>query len=101
MSASRSDKIIQAIISDDLGFFTSISGIGKKVAAKIILDLKPKLSGLDGSGVISLQNEDDDILEALISLGYKKSDVVLIVRSIPKDYTSGQEKIKWCLKRLK
>lgn len=101
MSSGKPDKIINAIISDDLSFFTEISGIGKKVAAKIILDLKSKLSGLDGSNIIFESEQANDILDALISLGYKKSEVAMIVSSIPVEITTDQEKIRWCLKALK
>lgn len=101
MSSSKPEKIISSIISDDLSFFTGISGIGKKVAAKIILDLKSKLSGLDGSNIIFANEDENDILDALISLGYKRSEVAMIVSSIPTEVTTDQEKIRWCLKALK
>ncbi|OPZ23439.1 MAG: Holliday junction ATP-dependent DNA helicase RuvA [bacterium ADurb.BinA186] len=101
MSAGKPDKVISSIVSDDLTFFTGISGIGKKVAAKIILDLKSKLSGLDGSDVILGVDRENDVLMALISLGYKKSEVAKIVSGIPADIATDQEKIRWCLKQLK
>lgn len=101
MSSSKPDKIINSIISDDLSFFTGISGIGKKVAAKIILDLKSKLSGLDGSSIIYSGEDTNDVLDALVSLGYKKSEVIQIVSSIPDEIKKDQEKIRWCLKALK
>ena len=101
MSSAKPEKIINSIVSDDLSFFTGISGIGKKVAAKIILDLKSKLSGLDGSNIIYAGEESNDILDALISLGYKKSELSRIVSSIPSDKLTDQEKIRWCLRELR
>ena len=101
MSSSKPDKIINSIISDDLSFFTGISGIGKKVAAKIILDLKSKLSGLDGSNIIFANEDANDILEALISLGYKRNEISMVVSTIPENIETDQDKIRWCLKAFK
>lgn len=99
MSAAKCEKIIRSILSDDLSFFTSISGIGKKVAAKIILDLKSKLSG---DKTISLSNLDgqNDVLDALESLGYKKSELTSILGQIPTDLTTSEEKVRWSLQQL-
>ena len=99
MNSGQPNRIIQAIISDDLSFFTALSGIGKKVAAKIILDLKSKLSGDQSVNILSGQI-DSDLFDALESLGYKKSEIALYINKIPAEITTIEEKIKWCLKNL-
>jgi Holliday junction DNA helicase RuvA len=100
MSASDSDKIIQAIESDDLTFFVSIPGIGKKVATKIILDLKSKISLSQSESILSKSGESDNIVEALVSLGYQKVEVQKIIHKMPKDLAGDQEKIRWVLKEM-
>lgn len=99
MSAGSAGRIIQAISADDLGFFTAMSGIGKKVAAKIILDLKSKLSGDKNINVLSADGSED-LVDTLSSLGYKRSEIGTIAAKIPAEITSLEEKVRWCLKNL-
>ncbi len=103
MASASPTKIFNAIESSDVSFFTAISGIGKKVATKIILDLKSKISADDSSAV--LQSGDDgssnDVEEALIMLGYKKADIQPMLSRIPIDLTSSEDKVKWVLKNGK
>jgi Holliday junction DNA helicase RuvA len=99
MSSGKSDKIIRAIISDDLNFFTAVPGIGKKVAAKIILELKSKLSGDQNINVLA-GGENNDLFDALESLGYKKNEIASFINKIPAEIITTEEKIRWCLKKL-
>jgi len=101
MSSADPDRIISAILSEDLSFFKAISGIGNKVAAKIILDLKSKISGLDGSGVISQADLGDDVVDALVSLGYKQIEIQRALTKIPSDIELPEDKIRWILKNFK
>ncbi|HTL46501.1 MAG TPA: Holliday junction branch migration protein RuvA [Verrucomicrobiae bacterium] len=75
------DELKQAIASGDLNVLTAIPGIGKKTAERLIVELKEKLvaakvlgkspvtAGRPGQGQII-----EDSLQALVSLGYRKSD---------------------------
>lgn len=100
MACASPERIIASIISEDLGFFTAISGIGKKVAAKIILELKSKISGMDGSGVIGQTDSGDEVVEALLSLGYKRAEIMQMSLKIPAEITDSEGKIRWLLKNL-
>jgi len=100
MSIADSEKIVKSIESEDLSFFVSIPGIGKKVAAKIILDLKSKISLLDSLGVIGRSAEGNNIAEALSALGYQRSEILQVIHKIPEDLKNDEEKIRWCLKNL-
>ncbi|PIU24489.1 Holliday junction branch migration protein RuvA [Candidatus Berkelbacteria bacterium CG08_land_8_20_14_0_20_39_8] len=94
-----SEKIIDAIISEDSNFFQSASGIGKKVAIKIILDLKSKISNLKYTGNIG-GTAHQDVYDGLEALGYKKQEIDKIIGKIPAELKSSEEKIRWCLKDL-
>jgi Holliday junction DNA helicase RuvA len=100
MSSGKADEIVRAIISDNLGFFTAISGIGKKAAAKIILDLKSKLSGDRSVNILSGDSASEDLTEALHSLGYKQIEIMSVIGKIPATAETLEDKIKWCLKNL-
>jgi len=68
------------------------------VAAKVILDLKGKIAGLSGYGVIGKNSDSDEVYSALESLGYKGAELAKMMQKIPSDLDSTEEKIKWCLK---
>lgn len=97
ISSSDEQKISNAIAQENMSFFQSIPGIGKKVAAKIILELKSKMSE---NYIFSGNKDDDFVSEALISLGYKNNEIYNILSQIPTDFSTPEEKIKWCLKNL-
>lgn len=85
--------IIQAIKDNNVGFFTSIPGLGKKTAMKILLELATKLSG-DFKLENMYVSEDEKIaVDALISLGFKSHDAKDIIAKLPKEL-SVEEKIK-------
>jgi Holliday junction DNA helicase RuvA len=92
------DRILDAIARSDTSVFKSVSGIGNKVAAKIIVELKTKVIAGDAGTV--LLPEDDETIEALVTLGYKKSEVLPYLAKIPKNITSFQDKVKYVLKSV-
>ena len=90
----------QAIVSEDETFFTKVSGIGRKTAQRLILELKSKLAKtvvLEKGGSFK---EMGDAFEALVALGYRQSDVRRILNELPKDMKSAEAKVKEVLKRL-
>lgn len=99
ISMAPVEKIIDAIITEDASFFQSAPGIGKKVAIKIILDLKSKISNLKYSGNIG-GGKHEDVYDGLEVLGYKKVEIDKIISKIPSDLKTSEDKIRWCLKNL-
>ncbi|KKT39952.1 Holliday junction DNA helicase RuvA [Candidatus Collierbacteria bacterium RIFOXYB2_FULL_46_14] len=96
-SVSKSENIIQAIESSNLNFFTSISGVGKKTAQKIILDLKSKV----GKGEINMKNLEgsSELVDSLISLGFQKQEITPILSDIDSSLPIASQ-IKLALKQL-
>ena len=70
----------QAILEENIGFITKIPGIGKKSAERIILEIKSKLKELPDikttglSQTVKSSNLDEDVVFALVGLGYKQSE---------------------------
>ncbi len=86
----------KAVASNDTSHLTKVSGIGKKNADKIVLELKGKFDKEDvGEGF----KEEVDAIEALQSLGYSQNDARKALKEIPNN-TSTQERIKLALKVL-
>ncbi len=86
-----------AIKNNDVDFLSRVPGLGRKTAAKIILELSPKLKTEFEFKNILLSEEDKTVVDALISLGYKSDEAKKIVNQIPKNL-SVEEKIKTALK---
>lgn len=99
ISVAGVKSIEEAVESGDTSSLTKISGIGKKTAEKIVLELNGKLvvrvDGRNKSG------ENIDVFEALKSLGYKDRDIQETIKNLPKDLVGANEKIKYALKNLK
>lgn len=93
------ETLHKAVSSGDTSHLTQVSGIGKKNAEKIVRELSNKIEKL---GKISgeTQNDDVDVLEALLSLGYSQQQARDSIKSIPKEIVDTQEKIKFALKDI-
>ena len=90
----------QAIVSEDETFFTKVSGVGKKTAQRLILELKNKLA----KTVMPIKGSDSaemaEAMDALVSLGYKERDARKVLQEIAKDIRGVEAKIKAALKIL-
>jgi len=86
----------KAVNTGDTGYLTKISGIGKKTAEKIVIELRDKIGEEKSGG--SLQGELD-ALEALKSLGYSQNEARDALKKISADLSTNG-KIKEALKIL-
>lgn len=73
--------VIQAIQTADVGFFSSVSRIGKKTAQKIIIELKSKLKGSADLDLSTPSDHEASIIEALVSLGFEEHASTKIAKS--------------------
>jgi Holliday junction DNA helicase RuvA len=101
------DEIKKAIIFDDPTTLTKANGIGKKTAQRIVLELKDKIGAIAGfdenseivDSVFST-SEKSEAANALITLGYTKSEAVSALANIKNTDLTAEEYIKLALKRL-
>ncbi len=77
-----------------------VSGLGKKGAERIIIELKNKISIKPGDNYTSVETGDDDVVEALISLGYNLSDSRQIVSFLSPEIKGVDNRIKEAIKSL-
>lgn len=90
------ETLRRAISTGDISYLTKISGIGKKTAEKIVIELRDKM-GKQEEGT-SLQGELD-ALEALTSLGYSQNDAREALKQVPSELDTNK-KIREALKIL-
>ena len=108
LSSLTDEEIRNAIIGEDVNKIKSIKGIGIKSAQRIILELKDKIvkgGGVDTTSILKGKVDNSVVEEAtnaLIMLGFAKSNINKIMPSIIKDKESikVEEIIKEALKRL-
>ena len=98
LSLAPVDTIKKAISSGDTSYLTKVSGIGRKTAGKIVLELKDKLGFGKTFYASDEMKEDADILDALLSLGYSQRDAREMIQKIPKDIKGRELRLKDSLK---
>ena len=98
ISSSKIDQLISAVKKGDSHYFTSIPGLGRKTALKIILELSHKLDEEFNIKKTMLSEEDRTVVDALVSLGFKHSHAYSILSKIDKNL-SIEDKIRTALKQ--
>lgn len=88
------EEIEQAIRAGSIGLFSSVSGVGRKTASRIILELKGKLE-LAPQKIAS----DDPAYQALISLGFSARQAAGVLKDLPSTMELN-ERVKIALKDL-
>jgi len=111
LSGMSVEELMQAVSLQESGRLTKIPGIGKKTAERLLLELKGKLIGdlgalnsagpanIGESGPQSERSQQNDILSALIALGYSERDALLALKSLPPG-TGVAEGIKAALRAM-
>ena len=101
LSINNAGHVRRAIAAGDTKFIAQANGVGKRVAERVVVDLKDKV-GLAASAdatdfLTASDNPDDEALQGLIGLGYSVQDASKALSSVdPK--LSSEERIKQALK---
>ena len=86
LSGMPANELIQAIVTQDTGALSGISGIGKKTSQRMVLELKDKLFDESEPSVVSDNGQTRDRREesssALQALGFRKQDANKVVSKI-------------------
>ena len=98
LSLADHDTLTHAIARGDSGYLTKVSGIGKKLAEKIVLELKEKVGTIERGD--TLPRAEDEALEALEALGYPARDTRDIVRTLAREHASTEAIIRGALQKL-
>jgi len=99
LNVATPSMLRQAVVSADTTYLTRVSGIGKKNAEKIVLELKDKLKITKEDKGMDMRSEGD-ALEALVSLGYNERDAREALKRVPKETEGASERVKAALKLL-
>ena len=99
LSAMSVEQLAMAIATGSTDMLTTVPGVGKKMASRIVLELKEKIgAGLIATPAAQLAQENTDVLAALTALGYSVVEATHAVATLPPDQNlSLEEKIKLAL----
>ncbi len=110
LSSNTPEGLALAIVSGNEKALTSAPGIGKKIAQRIILELKDKLAkgqltsagGESYAGGITVipENKASEASAALAVLGYSQSEIAVALKGIDLDGLSLEDVIKQALKKM-
>lgn len=105
LSSLSPEEIMEAITTEDVATIKSVKGIGVKTAQRLIIELKDKLSGVEGmSKILTPQSntEREEALSALETLGYRRKQSAEVIRKIllENEGASAETIIKLALKKL-
>lgn len=98
LNVASVDTLKKAIANEESSILTKVSGIGKKTAEKIILELKNKVSG--GELLGDKAGAEGEAIDALMGLGYKLYEAREVLKKIPHDVEEVGDKVKAALKLL-
>lgn len=107
LSLSGSKVLYENVVKNNVAYLTQISGIGKKIAEKIVLELKDKLPkiafefdhvGQENNNIN--MSENMDVFEALKSMGYTPREAKEAVEKITDTGLTLEQKIKSALKNV-
>jgi Holliday junction DNA helicase RuvA len=98
LNVADPNTIAKAVRAGDSSYLTKVSGIGKKNAEKIVLELSGKLDALDTDHA-RLASESDT-LDALTALGYSLRQAREALKTIPPGITDTGAQLKEALRRL-
>ena len=100
LSLVASDTLASAINSGSTSHLVKVSGIGRKTAEKIVLELRDKLGGISSEDSSAGMSADADAIEAMKALGYDQNEAREALKKVSKEITDTGAKVKAALKML-
>ena len=94
LSLADSEDVRSAIANSDSVFISKASGVGKKTAERVVVDLSDKVgyavrTNVSSSGISNL-TKNDEALEALMALGYSLNDATKSLEGVSSELTTAE-----------
>ena len=98
LANAGTNQLIEAVQQAQTIFFTSVPRVGKKLAQKIIIELKSKLGSLKELNLGTLSPKAQDVMDALLGLGFEENTVQTILTQLDLENMDLQVAIKTVIK---
>jgi Holliday junction DNA helicase RuvA len=97
------EEITLAIGRSDVDYLTKVSGIGKKTAERIVVELKGKVAkGMSDAGItIHTGDVMSDVIDALVTLGYSALQARDVIKKIDSSGKSSEQMLREALQQIK
>jgi Holliday junction DNA helicase RuvA len=93
-------QLSAAITEGRPDLLTQASGIGRKTAERIIIELRGKVSSAMSEGTVRTMETDMDLLEALVQLGYRREEARAALSNVEEAVSGTEPRLKAALKIL-
>lgn len=100
LTSAQPVEIRTAVKDGDVAFFSAFPRVGKKLAQKIIIELKPKLGSLEDLDLSEASGQAGEVRQALEALGYSDLDIRRALRELDVEQLKLQEAIKASIRLL-
>jgi Holliday junction DNA helicase RuvA len=101
LSIGSAQDVRQAIAAGDVKFIQQANGVGKRVAERVVVELKDKVGligvDLESTGLLHGESSKDEAVEALVSLGYSSQDAAKALHGVDPDLPT-EDRVKLALK---
>ena len=87
----------QAVAEDDTAVLTKVSGVGRKTAERILVELKGKIAPLAGGAAGVASSVQQEAVDALISLGFTARQARAAVQKLPREVATVEEAVRAAL----
>ncbi len=90
-----------AINEGRVDLLTKASGIGRKTAERVVVELRGKFAQIDSEGIAGIMESDSDIVDVLENLGYTKMQARQAISKVDSKIKNIEDRIRAALKILK
>ncbi|MFZ5376980.1 MAG: Holliday junction branch migration protein RuvA [Patescibacteria group bacterium] len=94
------NRLIESVQQAETSFFTAIPRVGKKLAQKIIIELKSKLGEIRELNLKPLSSKEQEAYDALLGLGFNESDISKALQNCQIEELSIEQTISFALKNI-
>ncbi len=90
-----------AIVRADVTYLTAIQGLGKKIAERVVVELKGKLGAGGSASVVGDSGVLGEVVDALVGFGYSREEAKEMVSGVDTDGRNTESVLKSVLQRKK
>jgi Holliday junction DNA helicase RuvA len=101
LSVGSIDRLSTAIANGETELLQKSSGVGRKTSERIILELKDKVKSFGGKETVKMMESDNDIYEAMASLGYTVKQIKDVIGEIDPNLKNVSDRLRDALKKIK
>ncbi|MDZ7611567.1 MAG: Holliday junction branch migration protein RuvA [Candidatus Moranbacteria bacterium] len=100
LNIASPDSIKTAILNQNVSILTRVSGVGKRTAERVVMELQNKIEDLPEAAMQEARG-DQEVMEALMAMGYSASEAREAAKAVEDKSADVSEKIKLALKSIK